>query len=93
MATLTGVDLENVTLTGANLIGANLTGADYLSKAKLNQVVYSSKTKWPEGWKSPPSGYEVVQVSAPQLKKIAERGLIDPKEKSLRMLAIIGPDR
>ena len=93
MATLTGSDLEKATLTGANLIGANLTGADYLSKAKLNQVVYSSKTKWPKGWKNPPLGYEVVQVSALQLKKIAERGLIDPKEKSLRMLAIIGPDR
>jgi hypothetical protein len=53
-ANLTGAQLGEANLTGAGLRHANLTGAD-LSEANLSNIDYDGSTKWPNGFRPPPS--------------------------------------
>jgi uncharacterized protein YjbI with pentapeptide repeats len=53
-ANLSGANLERAVLTGTHLSGADLTGAN-LTDADLTGVHYDEKTKWPVGFKPPPS--------------------------------------
>ena len=53
-AYLTDAKLNFARLNGANLNGANLTGAN-LDHTNLDGVHYDEKTKWPVGFKPPPS--------------------------------------
>jgi Pentapeptide repeats (8 copies) len=53
-ADLRGVHMGNADLTSANLCNADLSGAD-LSGANLADIVYDSKTMWPNGFQPPPS--------------------------------------
>jgi hypothetical protein len=59
-ANLSGANLSGTDFSGANLSGANLSGTDYfsganLSKANLNDIYYDANTKWPDGFRPPPS--------------------------------------
>jgi len=53
-ANLSGANLTGTHLTGTHLTGADLTGAN-LTNANLTGVHYDEKTKWPAGFKPPPS--------------------------------------
>jgi hypothetical protein len=58
-ADLTGADLSNADLTHADLHCAKLYGADLsgaiLTGAQLDVIFYDNYTKWPNGFKAPPS--------------------------------------
>jgi hypothetical protein len=58
-ADLTDADLSNADLTGVDLRGAKLYGADLsgaiLTDARLEGIFYDPSTKWPNGFKAPPS--------------------------------------
>lgn len=49
-----GEALRGADLTGATLIGTTLTGAD-LSDAVLTDIYYDDSTRWPQGFRPPPS--------------------------------------
>jgi hypothetical protein len=59
-ANLGGANLSEANLTGANLTGANLTGANlgglhHLNPANLSDIYYDGSTRWPSGFRPPPS--------------------------------------
>lgn len=53
-AILTRADLREATLAGAELHDATLTGAD-LRGADVSNIEYDRSTKWPDGFKPPPT--------------------------------------
>jgi uncharacterized protein YjbI with pentapeptide repeats len=53
-ADLSNADLSGANLTDANLSGANLTDAN-LAGTILTNIFYDASTKWPSGFRPPPS--------------------------------------